>query len=299
MDGKLSGPKVKPVLVASKLPVDVLTKIWDLSDTDQDGCLDLTEFILVCLHCVHKIPVIKISLYLVKAMHLVAKSSANIPLPPILPPELINMKRKNSVENWSAFEATDPLSSNQPTCASPNIDVKNVLINIFTMHELAQFTLQTFTKGPLMTWVVTAADKAKYDLLFQTLDKDFDGFVTGADVKNTLVQSGLPQNILAHIWNLCDVKENGKLNSEQFALAMYFIKQKQMGHELPLNLSAEMVPPTLRPKPSVGSVENALSIVSNRRSTALTLKSIAITGPELFAFANQRQIKFILDSNHR
>ena len=53
-----------------------------------------------------------------------------------------------------------------------------------------------------MTWVVTASDKAKYDALFQTLDKDFDGFVTGLDVKSTLVQSGLPQNILAHIWSV-------------------------------------------------------------------------------------------------
>ncbi len=47
---------------------------------------------------------------------------------------------------------------------------------------------------------MNASDKAKYDELFQVLDKDFDGYVTGGDVKDTLVQSGLPQNILAHIW---------------------------------------------------------------------------------------------------
>ena len=50
--------------------------------------------------------------------------------------------------------------------------------------------------------------------------------------------------------NLCDVKGDGNLNSEQFALTNYFIKQKQNGFELPIQLAPHMVPPTLRPKPS-------------------------------------------------
>lgn len=47
IDGKLAGSKVKPHMMNSKLPVDVLTKIWDLSDIDQDGFLNMKEFILV------------------------------------------------------------------------------------------------------------------------------------------------------------------------------------------------------------------------------------------------------------
>lgn len=50
--------------------------------------------------------------------------------------------------------------------------------------------------------------------------------------------------------NLCDIKQNGKLNSEQFALLMYLVQQKLQGIELPANLMPEMVPPTLRPKPA-------------------------------------------------
>lgn len=42
------------------------------------------------------------------------------------------------------------------------------------------------------------------------------------------------------------------LNSEQYALANYFIKQKQSGLELPMQLAPHMVPPTLRPKSTVG-----------------------------------------------
>lgn len=36
------------VLLNSKLPVDVLGRIWDLSDIDNDGFLDNEEFAVVC-----------------------------------------------------------------------------------------------------------------------------------------------------------------------------------------------------------------------------------------------------------
>lgn len=52
--------------------------------------------------------------------------------------------------------------------------------------------------------------------------------------------------------NLCDLKQNGRLNSEQFALAMYFVNLHKMGYELPTALLPEMIPPTLRPKPTAG-----------------------------------------------
>lgn len=49
--------------------------------------------------------------------------------------------------------------------------------------------------------------------------------------------------------NLCDTKGIGKLNSEQFALAMFLVKQKLNGIDPPPQLTPEMVPPSLRPKP--------------------------------------------------
>ncbi|XP_073766282.1 epidermal growth factor receptor substrate 15-like isoform X2 [Danio rerio] len=42
--GMLTGDKVKPVLLNSKLPVDVLGRVWELSDIDRDGMLDKDEF---------------------------------------------------------------------------------------------------------------------------------------------------------------------------------------------------------------------------------------------------------------
>ena len=39
-------------MMASKLPVDALGKIWTLSDIDKDGHLDADEFAVVSVHIV-------------------------------------------------------------------------------------------------------------------------------------------------------------------------------------------------------------------------------------------------------
>ena len=43
----------------------------------------------------------------------------------------------------------------------------------------------------------------------------------------------------------------GKLNAEQFALAMYFIALKFKGVDPPQALTTEMIPPSMRAKPGV------------------------------------------------
>ena len=100
--------------------------------------------------------------------------------------------------------------------------------------------------------MVNAGDRLRYEALFKQTDNDKDGFVSGVEIKNVFLQTGLPQNILAHIWNLCDMKQEGKLNPEQFALAMYLVQQKQAGKDPPAQLTPDMVPPTMRPKPADG-----------------------------------------------
>ncbi|XP_035219188.1 epidermal growth factor receptor substrate 15-like 1 isoform X2 [Stegodyphus dumicola] len=216
VSGKLPGDKVKPVMLNSKLPLDILGKIWDLSDTDQDGFLSKEEFIL--------------------AMHLVYKALENIPVPSVLPPELMAiLKRKHSISGMVKV---------LPDVLPHSID------NTVTGHIRRSSTPSSDIIGRGPTWIVNAIDKAKYDEMFHTLDTDKDGFVSGPDIKDTLLKSGLSQVVLAHIWNLCDIKQNGKLNSEQFALAMYLVQQKLQGIEVPAALFPEMIPPTLRPKPS-------------------------------------------------
>lgn len=46
VDGKISGKTAREVLVESKLPRDVLSKIWVLADRDKDGQLTQDEFVI-------------------------------------------------------------------------------------------------------------------------------------------------------------------------------------------------------------------------------------------------------------
>lgn len=51
-----------------------------------------------------------------------------------------------------------------------------------------------------MNWVVPTSEKVRYDEIFLKTDTDMDGFVSGQEVKDIFMHSGLSQNLLAHIW---------------------------------------------------------------------------------------------------
>lgn len=53
---------------------------------------------------------------------------------------------------------------------------------------------------PPAPWVISAAEKARYDVMFHNADLDKDGYVSGQEIKGVFLQSGLPQMVLAHIW---------------------------------------------------------------------------------------------------
>lgn len=47
---------------------------------------------------------------------------------------------------------------------------------------------------------MNAEEKIKFDQLFQMTDLDKDGFVSGHEIKDIFLQSGVPQTVLANIW---------------------------------------------------------------------------------------------------
>jgi len=58
----------------------------------------------------------------------------------------------------------------------------------------------TFTSIHTVHWVVGPGDRSKYEPRFRLADKDQDGFVSGVEIKDIFLQSGIPPPILAHIW---------------------------------------------------------------------------------------------------
>ena len=70
------------------------------------------------------------------------------------------------------------------------------------------------------------------------------GFMPGAAAKNILLGTNIPKTALRRVWDLCDIDKDGQLDLLEFVLAMYLVEQVQLGKELPLSLSHEMIPPS-------------------------------------------------------
>lgn len=49
-------------------------------------------------------------------------------------------------------------------------------------------------------WVVSPAEKAKFDELFNKTDADMDGLVSGPEVRDIFLKTGLPSATLARVW---------------------------------------------------------------------------------------------------
>lgn len=60
--------------------------------------------------------------------------------------------------------------------------------------------MHLFLRQHSLNWVVPMSDRGRYDDIFLKTDTDLDGFVSGQEVKEIFIHSGLSQNILAHIW---------------------------------------------------------------------------------------------------
>ncbi|KAG7487793.1 hypothetical protein MATL_G00027260 [Megalops atlanticus] len=207
--GMLTGEKVKPVLLNSKLPVDVLGRVWELSDIDRDGMLDRDEFAV--------------------AMYLVYRALEQEPVPMSLPGPLVPpSKRKKSMG-----------APMMPLLPSPPSHKDS--------RSSQAMTKTLPPKAAVTQWVVSPADKAKYDEVFTKTDSDMDGLVSGPEVRDIFLKTGLPSTTLARIWELCDINDMGKLTREQFALALHLINQKlHKGIDPPQVLPPEMIPPSDR-----------------------------------------------------
>ncbi|XP_062868489.1 epidermal growth factor receptor substrate 15-like 1 isoform X2 [Trichomycterus rosablanca] len=264
VNGLLSGEKVKPVLMNSKLPVDVLGKVWDLSDIDKDGHLDRDEFAV--------------------AMHLVYRALEKEPVPSVLPSSLIPpSKRKKSGASLAGMAPMLPGSPPPPKDSLRSTPSHGSMNSLNSAGSLSpKHTLKSTQHS--VNWVVPVADRGRYDDIFLKTDADLDGFVSGQEVKEIFIQSGLSQNMLAHIWALADTRQIGKLTREQFSLAMHFIQQKvSKGLDPPQTLTPEMIPPSERGTPNlpgyttpVGSEMAALTEM--RRDSSSSVGSGEFTG---------------------
>ncbi|KAI5466981.1 hypothetical protein BGZ63DRAFT_13359 [Mariannaea sp. PMI_226] len=228
----LPGDQAKQIFEKSSLPNEVLGRIWQLADTEQRGALVLTEFII--------------------AMHLLTsmKTGALRTLPNMLPAGLYEAAARRS-GTTSRQSSTGP--GIPPVPAIPRqLSGSNAMR---TGSPLGRPPMSP--QSTASDWAVTPADKARFDQIYTDLDKTKKGFITGEEAYGFLSQSSLPEDTLAQIWDLSDTQSRGQLSRDEFAVAMYLIRQQRGGRGVPLpaTLPANLMPPSLRGqgKPPVAS----------------------------------------------
>lgn len=218
--GFITGLQARNVLSASGLPQQSLAHIWNLADIDKDGRLSLEEFTLSCF--------------------LIEMARAGRPLPPALTPDLV------------------PPSYRKPTPGSSRTGSISEGPLTDQIGGIPPRPVPPVAGTPTSDWAVPPQTRMMYLQMFQQYDTARVGFISGMQARPILSASGLPQDILAKIWALSDVTQSGKLNPEEFVLALYFIEQAKTGRPLPPTLPPSLLPPSR--KGSVASIASRGSI---------------------------------------
>ncbi|TCD68225.1 hypothetical protein EIP91_011294 [Steccherinum ochraceum] len=246
------GDKARDVLVKSKLPVDKLSQIWNLSDTKNRGALDVTDF--------------TVAMYLIQA----SMSGAMQVVPSVLPPFLYEQAKPDSVASHVTGESgslsptslggfnSRPISTIQPnytgsspiqpqmtgSALRPHATGEPPALPARTFGSTSSFAFSPQTTAP--QWDVTAEEKANADRIFGDLDKGKRGVIEGDVAVPFLVQSGLSDDILAQVWDLSDIRKEGSLTRDGFAVAMHLIQGKLAGRDIPSVLPQSLIPPSMR-----------------------------------------------------
>lgn len=125
-----------------------------------------------------------------------------------------------------------------------------------------------------LEWAIKSQAKLKYTQLFNTTDRTRSGFLTGPQARNLMVQTKLPQSVLAKIWTLSDMDADGRLGCEEFVLAMYLCDMASQGDPIPTTLPPDLVPPSFRKQ---GSRHGSITgVVSSRHGSVSSQGASAV-----------------------
>lgn len=247
--GLLDGEKAKEIFVKSKLPFDKLGAIWNLADTKARGALDLTDFI--------------IGMYFIQGA-----MSGNVQnVPPTLPPGLYESAAGGSTGGapgsplraqatggsaggqgaWGAMPLSPHATGTRAgsTFGSPGPASAGQTQSFLTAQRTG-LAPPAPIGGAGGFWAVTSDEKAKADQFFDGLDTERKGELPGAAVVPFFMQSKLSEATLANVWDLSDITQSGSLTRDEFAVAMHLINAALTGAEVPQELPANLVPPSLR-----------------------------------------------------
>lgn len=158
---------------------------------------------------------------------------------------------------------------NAPASGLPNLDALQARMMPQQGREQHTYTTAGLEGKANIPWAVTKDEKTRYDAVFRGWDGFGKGFIGGDVAIEVFGQSGLPKQDLERVWTLSDHGNKGKLNMDEFAVAMHLIYRKLNGHPLPAQLPSELIPPSTRNfSESIGTVKSLLSQESDMRKTS-------------------------------
>ncbi|KAK9760476.1 actin organization and endocytosis protein, partial [Basidiobolus ranarum] len=267
---QLTGEAARDIFLRSKLDSEVLAQIWSMSDINASGSLSFPEFAL--------------AMYLIN-MKLTGQN---------VPSQLPNNLRQ---EITSAMQPSANSNVGNPGYYSSGPSIPGVTTPLDGPMNGKSMTSQTSGRGGYQAnnlgksqWAVTSEEKAQFDQIFKSLDNAHSGFLSGEKAKQVFTESGLNKSDLGKIWGLADIHNQGKLNSDEFAVAMHLIYAKLAGQEIPKTLPTNLVPPSTKDlSDSVSSLKQMLKTNSSLKRNA-TLSSPILGIPTL---------DFDLDSSSR
>ena len=260
-NGVLNGDQVKDVFLKSKLPYSKLGEIWNLADTKQRGVLDLTDFI-IGMHYIQGTmngTITTLPTVLPNGMYESASDHSSVPSTPLQPQR--TGTDQHIMPSPVPASALAPPSASMPAAAPPRAST------LFSGPAPERSTTMPATalssSGPLSDgWAITPADKTRYDGFFDSLDTERAGYVDGSVVVPFFLQSGLDESTLAHVWDLTDMNQSGTLTRDEFAVAMHLINDRISGKELPQELPASLVPPSMRSQTGTKQTETQRDLFS-------------------------------------
>nr|XP_006811485.1 PREDICTED: intersectin-2-like [Saccoglossus kowalevskii] len=145
-----------------------------------------------------------------------------------------------------------PLGVNSPMTIGSSFPVDNRLHRAGSVSSTGSASPPTTRASG--EWSVPQSSKLKYNQLFNTHDRLRSGYLAGMPARSILVQSGLSQPILAQIWGLSDIDNDGKLTRDEFVLAMHLVDIVKGGQTLPQVLPPDLIPPSMRRQRSGSSI---------------------------------------------
>ncbi|XP_078322482.1 intersectin-1-like isoform X4 [Crassostrea virginica] len=261
INGFITGDQARGFFLQSGLPTAVLGQIWQLADMNSDGKMDKKEFSI--------------------AMHLIKKKLQGYELPKSLPPSL-KADPSPAMGSFGAMSSGGPMAMSMgmpvmgmaSTAVAPSSMGMPIMTNgvpmmtnqpgmmgmpVASMGVSGQMMVNKPRTGSFVqsgpappptaaqgSMAMPHGSKLKYTQMFNSNDRHKRGHLTGVEARSLLVQSGLPQPVLAQIWALADYDKDGKLTCDEFCVAMHLADVARFGTPLPPVLPPELVPTKAR-----------------------------------------------------